>query len=148
MSFVIELIPAIETLPLRQKILRPSAPLAECINGTDEAVGSFHLGGFVEKQLVTVASFHVESQIDLPSLFPYRLRGMATEPEFQGKGYGRQVLVKGMDLLHKQKNCDLLWFNARKNAYKFYETLGFSFLGEEFEIPQIGPHKVMYLRLL
>ena len=109
----------------------------------DHAPTTFHLGLFSGDQIVCVATFHEDKNSDLTSRNPYRLRGMATSVDFQGKGAGKQILEAGVQELRK-RNCDLVWCNARENAFSFYEKCGFKYLGEMFDIPEIGPHKVMY----
>lgn len=76
----------------------------------------------------------------------YRLRGMATDPEFQGQGAGSQLLVKGNEIL-SEKKVPVWWCNARISAAGYYEKAGLSQLGEPFEIEPIGMHKVMYFVL-
>jgi len=44
----------------------------------------------------------------------------------------------------KDRKVDLLWCDARKVALGFYEKMGFKILGDFYEIPIIGPHKLMY----
>ena len=39
---------------------------------------------------------------------------------------------------------DVLWFNARENAVKFYQNYGFSIQCGPFEIPEIGTHFVLF----
>jgi hypothetical protein len=40
-----------------------------------------------------------------------------------------------------------VWCNARTPARGFYERAGFAVEGEEFELPEIGPHVLMTLAL-
>jgi predicted GNAT family N-acyltransferase len=40
-----------------------------------------------------------------------------------------------------------VWCNARTPARAFYERAGFRTVSDEFELPEIGPHYVMELRL-
>ena len=47
----------------------------------------------------------------------------------------------------KQKGAKLLWFDARLIAVGFYKRLGFTIIGDQFEVPKVGPHYVMYKRL-
>ena len=37
----------------------------------------------------------------------------------------------------------MVWCNARINAVAFYKKEGFKIIGDEFEIPDIGPHFLM-----
>lgn len=143
MEFRIQMISAPETHALRHKVLRPHEALENCVYPEDELPASFHVGAFFRDQMIGTASFHEQSFPDLRSERPYRLRGMAVDPGFRRMKIGHKLLEKGFEAL-AEKNCDLLWCNAREIAFPFYESLGFQFLGPLFEIPGLGPHKVMY----
>ena len=133
-----------EVLPLRQKILRPHGPAEECFYPGDDLENSLHLGEFFEDQLIGVATFYPEASRDFPSAQkPYRLRGMAVETAFHRRGVGKRILQRGEEEL-QTRGCDLLWFNARENAFAFYLSMEFHLHGPLFEIRGIGPHKVMY----
>ena len=47
----------------------------------------------------------------------------------------------------KKRNGDFLWCNARLIAVEFYKKTGFSSIGEQFNISEIGPHYFMYKKL-
>jgi ribosomal protein S18 acetylase RimI-like enzyme len=36
------------------------------------------------------------------------------------------------------------WFNAREVATGFYKKMGYEVIGNEFGIPDVGPHYVMH----
>ncbi|MBX2987804.1 MAG: GNAT family N-acetyltransferase [Bdellovibrionaceae bacterium] len=135
-----------ETLSLRQKVLRPFAVPADCQNPEDADPLGFHLGVFHAGRLACVGSFHTQSHPELPAGFPFRLRGMATDEKYRGRGFGGLLLRHGVEVL-RAKRCDLLWFKARIKAFPFYESMGFVYHGDLFEMPRIGPHKVMYKHL-
>ena len=42
---------------------------------------------------------------------------------------------------------ELLWGDARLEATGFYEKLGLKMKGEIYDVPDIGPHKLMYIKL-
>jgi len=142
----VQFISAQETWSLRQKILRPHQPIQDCMFPQDEWPTTFHIGARFEGQIIGVATFHEETFAKLKAELPYRLRGMATDTSFHGKGIGRRVLEKGIAEL-KKRRCDLLWCNAREVAFPFYEKLGMQYMGAMFDIPTLGPHKVMYMYL-
>lgn len=146
-SYDIRLIPTEETLHLRQKVLKPFLSEPECVNPGDELASTYHLGLFHGERLVSTSTFIQEEFAEIPAQLPYRLRGMATDPDFQGQGRGQLLLRQGVEFL-RAKNCDLLWFNARIKAFLFYEKLDFLYHGPLFDIPRIGPHKVMYKVLI
>jgi GNAT superfamily N-acetyltransferase len=136
-------ISANDTLPLRSAILRNNLPLQQCVFPTDNL--GFHLGAFFEDKLVSVATFFPE---DYPELGArgYRLRGMATQPEFSGKGYGSQLIQFAISELRNNGVC-YLWCNARTSALGFYKKLNFTIISDEFIVPGIGPHFNMSIQI-
>lgn len=139
----VQFVPASETWALRQKILRPHQPLQDCMFPQDQWPTTFHVAAKMHGHVIGVATFHEETFAKLKAERPYRLRGMATDFSFHGKGIGRRVLEKGIQEL-QSRGCDLLWCNAREIAFPFYEKLGMLYEGPMFDIPTLGPHKVMY----
>ena len=143
MNDQIKFLTAEQVLPLRAQVLRPGQPVTKAVMLQDGDATTFHLGLFSGDEIVCVATFHEDKKVNLASRIPYRLRGMATASHYQGRGAGKQILQAGVQELMK-RNCDLVWCHAREKAFNFYEKCGFAFLGEMFDIPEIGPHKVMY----
>lgn len=141
-------ITAIETLELRQKVLKPFLQKHECVNPGDEDTATYHFGAFIDGRLVSVATFIPEGHTISPQANrPYRLRGMATLPETQGTGCGGTLLRQSLRTLKDLEQCNFVWCNAREKAFGFYEKLGFQFWGPVFDIKDIGPHKVMYIHI-
>ena len=137
-------IDAEQSLDLRSRILRPGQSLELCSYLEDNLPSTFHLGVFVEDRIVCNGTFiQQEHPRFVEAAFPYRLRGMATDPAFQNTGMGSRLIQTSLKIL-ADRHCDLLWFNARLSAEIFYQKLGFEQLAEVFEIPSIGPHKVMF----
>lgn len=135
---MVEYIAAEETLPLRSLVLRKGASFDKCVFPTDKIGGGFHLGYFVAERPVSIATFYPE---DYPGREKggYRLRGMATDPKFLGKGYGSELIKFAINEL-RSANASYIWCDARSAAVGFYEKLGFEVSSEEFEVPGIGPH--------
>ena len=69
---------------------------------------------------------------------------MAVLDEYQGTGVGKILLQNIIQQLKHSNSSFLLWFNARVSASGFYAKLGFNIMGEAFDIPNIGPHYVMF----
>ncbi len=135
-----------EVLSIRNLVLREGKLKdSECVFENDDAAETFHLGYEENGKLVCVVSFHKVKHKDF-SGEAYQLRGMATLEEYRGRGYGNMLLNFAIVYL-RGKKINYIWCNARKVAYKFYLSLGFEFISEEFEISNIGPHKVMYLKI-
>jgi GNAT superfamily N-acetyltransferase len=129
-------------------MLRPHGTLADCEFRGDDDELTFHLGAFVDNKLASVASFYFENHELFAAAHPhqYRLRGMATLPDFQGQGQSSALLRTAFPLI-KQNQCTLLWCNARESAEGFYKKVGFTGHGEIFEIPLIGPHRLMSIEI-
>ena len=137
-------ITARQTWPLRSRVLKPYLKPEECANPGDDDALTLHLGAFFESELQGIATFLPEAHpFFTESVQPYRLRGMASAPELHRRGMGRALVEQGQFDL-RQRGCDLLWFNAREVAFPFYESLGFKYFGEMFDLPLIGPHKLMF----
>ncbi len=139
-------IKAIDTYPIRHKMLRPSGTVEDCMFQGDHDELTFHLGAFVDKKLVSVASFYFEKHPAFSEAYQYRLRGMATLPEYQGQGYSSALLRTAFPVI-KQNQCSLLWCNAREKALGFYKKVGFVASGELFSIPNIGKHMLMSVKI-
>lgn len=127
-------------------MLRPNGTLEDCVFQGDNDEMTFHLGAFVDKKLVSVASFYFEKNDRFPEPYQYRLRGMATLPEYQGQGLSSALLRTAFPVI-KQNQCTLLWCNAREKAMGFYTKVGFVPTGELFSIPHIGKHILMSIKI-
>ena len=46
-----------------------------------------------------------------------------------------------------RREKSVLWCDAREVAFGFYERLGFGFMNEMYELPDVGPHRTMALVL-
>lgn len=147
LQYKVSLIPAAATLELRQKVLKPFLHVEECWNPGDNDTTSFHMGLYHGDKLVSISSFVREPHPQFAAGSPFRLRGMATDPEYRAQGFGQILLQHGMGHL-RDLRADLLWCNARQRAFSFYERMGFFYHGPLFEMSQIGPHKVMYRYLV
>lgn len=127
-------------------MLRPNGTIDDCVFQGDNDELTFHLGAFVDKKLVSVASFYFERNEKFPDPYQYRLRGMATLPEYQGQGLSSALLRTAFPVI-KQNQCTLLWCNAREKAVGFYSKVGFTATDVTFSIPQIGKHVLMSIKI-
>ena len=135
-----------DLLPIRNEVLREGRlTLDECRFPTDKIEGAFHLGFYQNNELACVASFHPQNYGDFAGR-AYQLRGMATTEQYRGKGLGNQLVNFALVYLRGQK-ANYVWCNARKKAVQFYHNAGFEIISPEFEVPGIGPHYVMYVKI-
>lgn len=142
----VQFIKAADTYPLRLKVLRPGGIEEDVHFANDRLEGAFHLGVSIGGHRICVGSFYPEAHPELSGWKQFRLRGMATHPDFQGQGAGGRSLRFAAEHL-KAQHADLLWCNARIKAVPFYQRAGLVIHGEAFEIAGIGTHYVMYRRL-
>ena len=77
----------------------------------------------------------------------YQLRGMATTLEVRGLGIGKMILQVASKIL-KEKEIDLLWCNAREEAFVFYKKQDFKVIDTSFKVPKIGIHYKMYKKAI
>jgi len=149
---LIRLVTAEEVRPIRHRVLRPEQPFDSTVYEGDDLAETVHLGAFDEEaaggdrllgpRLVGIASLYHEPRPGPGSVDGWRLRGMASVPEAQGRGFGMALLIACGDHVAGAGGAEL-WCNARRTAIGFYRRGGFEVMGEEFEVPGIGPHVVM-----
>jgi predicted GNAT family N-acyltransferase len=143
---MIRFIQADDVLAIRNEVLREGKlTLDGCRFPNDDAEETFHLGYFDKGELVCVASFHPQNY-DGYTGKSYQLRGMATLQEYRGKGIGNQ-LVNFAIVYMRGRKVNYVWCNARKKAVRFYQGLGFEIISDEFDVPGIGAHYVLYLKI-
>ena len=142
---IVREVSAQETYSVRKEVLRINLPLPEAMEGDSEKF-TFHLGMFLNKELIGVATFMKNENSSFNGV-QYQLRGMATCRNYQHMGVGKKLLFKGLAIL-KKRNVEVLWCNTRVTAFSFYEKLGFTNVGEEFDIHLVGPHFVMFKKLI
>jgi hypothetical protein len=135
-----------DVLAIRNAVLREGRLTnSECRFPTDTIAGAFHLGYYVDDELTCIASFFPQAYGDFNGV-GYQLRGMATIEKYRGKGFGTLLVNFAVVYLQGLK-ANYLWCNARKIALKFYMNCGFEVVSPEFDVPGIGPHHVMYLKI-
>ena len=146
-NYKIDFITKEQTLDLRQRSLRPFLAKSECQYPEDGNTETKHFGLFYNGNIVSIATIFPQSYFEFSSGNPYRLRGMATDSNFRGQGFGSFILMTVFDYL-KVKRCDLLWCHARIRATSFYRSNGFLPHAQVFDVPQTGPHQLIYKRII
>lgn len=135
-----------QTHLLRHAVLRPNQPLDACEYPDDDHPDSGHFGVFSGDRLVAVASVYHQDRDDGKDPGAWRIRGMAAHADVRGKGYGRMLVEACVE--HVRRNGGThIWCNARTTVSGFYQHMGFEVEGDEFELPGIGPHHVMFFNL-
>ncbi len=145
----IKQISAEQTYALRQKVLRKGKALSECKFEFDTAKSTLHYGLFIDNEIVAILSVFEARNSLFASEHQLQLRGMAIDDNHQGQGYGKTLIQKVLEDLKTQKpTAELIWCNARKLAFRFYQKQGFEFKSDDFEIEGIGTHRVMSKSLM
>lgn len=139
----IKKITAFESIIVRHPVLRPGRPIESCHFDGDDLLSTSHFGLFLENQLAGVISaFKAQNKL-FSEENQYQIRGMAVLSEFQKKGFG-EALLEYCENEIRLKSGNLIWFNARETAIGFYEKSGYEILGDQFEIPDVGPHYILF----
>lgn len=132
---------------LRFEVLWPHLDGPEfCEIEPDRMESTFHIAAFQNGKTVGTATFIQQVNEKFDRFPQYRLRAMATAPEVRGMGVGAALVGKGIEEL-RRKEIKLLWCDARLIATGFYEKMKFKIKGSVYQVPKIGPHKLMYKEL-
>jgi GNAT superfamily N-acetyltransferase len=134
---------ATELIDLRHRVLRAGLPRSEAIFPGDDLPSSFHFAAIAgPSSVIGCATFHHNSWENAPA---YQLRGMATDPDWAGKGIGKAVLSYAIETITSGSPVHRFWCNARLIAIPFYQRMGWKIVSDLFEIPTAGPHYRMVL---
>jgi|TARA_R110000782_G_C14819291_1_gene413970 [ribosomal protein S5]-alanine N-acetyltransferase len=140
----VSIIPSQLTYPLRLSVLwQHKNSLEECKLDIDDLPTTFHVGAFKNGEIVSIGTFLQQENEKFEATNQYRLRAMASSSKVRGENFGKLLIEFAIKEL-KNRKADLLWCDARKVALGFYEKMGFNVIGDFYEIPIIGPHKLMY----
>ncbi len=142
---VVEQVVAPVTWALRQRALRPHQSIGETALPGDEDREAGHFAAYDwAGRVVGTASVRPEAPPwdDASDGRPWRLRGMATDEQWRGRGVGALVLARVVEHVARGGG-GLLWCNARVPALGFYARAGFVPHGEGWDDPDTGPHVQM-----
>jgi len=137
---------------IRHKVLWQHKNSSEdCVIEADNLESTFHIGAVKNGEVVGTSTFIIDPiAIGLKDEFntkiQYRLRAMATSEKVKEEGIGKQIIEFAIEKL-KQMKVELLWCDARLEATGFYNKMGFKTLGDVYDVPNIGPHKLMYIEI-
>lgn len=137
-----------EILGLRHRVLREGFPLDDARFDGDNDSSTLHMATYAcdEQKSRTGPPLCCATFMDrmfMQKTRALQLRGMATEPAFQGKGLGKALLLSVIPEIVYLSGIRWFWCNARLSAVPFYEKLGWVCKTAVFEIPTVGPHRVM-----
>lgn len=146
-------IAAADTRSIRHRVLWPHKPTpAVCTIDVDFAPHAHHVGAFdATGKHVGVCSLFQQRSERFPAALPiedevYRLRVMGTLPEVRGQGAGAAIIRYAADWSRGQ-GAVWMWCDAREVAFPFYKRMGFAYVSDGYQVPEIGPHRMMALKL-
>ena len=131
-----------DIIEIRHVVLRQGQPRSSCYFPEDSFKHTIHFAALQNDAIIGCASLYKESHPDFKLKQSWRIRGMAVLEAHQGKAIGSQLLEACVNHAIANK-ADVVWCNARINAVAFYKKQGFKIIGDEFDIPEIGPHFLM-----
>ena len=141
--FEIRIIALEDVINLRHAVLRPHQTIDDCVYESDREETTFHIGAYLNGELVSIASFNKEASEAFESDNQTRLRAMATLPAYRKLGAGR-LIVEFAEKILKEQGVSLLWCKGRVNVKAYYHKLGFTEYGDAFDYPPIGLHVLLY----
>ena len=135
-----------DVIDLRHRVLRAGLARESAIFDGDDDPTTIHLAAFDDAdQIVGVVTILQRPRDDGSPA--WQLRGMAVDGTRQRGGVGAALLAAVDRIVAASTRSHELWCNARKIAIGFYERHGWRVVGDEFDIPLAGPHRVMTKKL-
>jgi predicted GNAT family N-acyltransferase len=135
-----------QILSLRHKVLRLGRPFSTASFDGDKLDSTFHFAALYNAEVIGCLSLIKKATTNLSEKNTYQLRGMAVDAVFREKKIGQQLLQYAETQL-TQKKVYLIWCNVRTSANMFYLKNGYEQIGEMFDIPNVGPHVLMFKKL-
>ncbi len=138
MSFITPIPPA-QTYALRHAVLWPDKPLAYVQLPDDEA--GMHYGALVDGEVRAVISLFVGND------GVARFRKFATDPAWQGRGLGTELL-RHVLAEAQARGAHTLWCDARQSTLAFYQRFGLAPEGDVFykgDIPYVRLSRALLL---
>jgi GNAT superfamily N-acetyltransferase len=130
-----------EIFALRWAVLRTGLPRETAVYPEDARPDTFHIAAYDESGAVQGCATFFPDALQGGTGPAYRFRGMGSAPDVRGKGFGGAALTAGLREC-AARGAAVVWCNGRIAATGFYEHLGFTAVGEEFEVAPSGPHHV------
>ena len=149
-GFTIEEVDVEVVRPMRHRHLRPDHPEDAVTYQSDTCETCRHYAARdADGHVIGVGTLHFQDRVAGQPPFGspgMRLRGMAVEDAWRGKGVGAGLIVRMIEHGVESGMAEA-WANARTANRRFYLRSGFREVSSEFEIPSMGAHVVVALSL-
>ena len=117
-----------ELYTLRNLVLRPGKPLHTTFYDKDHDKNTFHLAISIESKAKCIATFYPEKMDGVYSRKAYRLRGMATHPNYRRKRSREGFDAISFHIFAQKNQADLLWCKARLDSYPILSLFRFQII--------------------
>ncbi len=131
-----------EILSLRHAELRAGLPLEAARFDGDGEAATRHFGAFLPPTGEPIGCVSCMRR-PLDAADAWQVRGMATRADLAGRGIGRALLAFALGRLRAEDGPAITWCNARVTALGFWLHTGWTIASDVFDIPGVGPHRVM-----
>jgi predicted GNAT family N-acyltransferase len=131
-----------DLVALRRRVLRTPLGLDFTPEQLEEERADVHIAAYSQGELVACVALRAA---DKSHGAPVKLRQMAVDPDHQGLGLGKRLVVFAEKLAAEGGYREIA-LHARESAVGFYESLGYVAEGEVFTEVTI-PHRKMVKRL-
>lgn len=138
---IIREIKPLDTLEVRQKILRPNNCIKDCIFPGDDDSSTKHFGAFNGNLLIGIVSIYKRENSGFHGN-GYQVRAMATLSQDRGKGVGAKLLKRAEEYAF-ENGANYIWANARVSAKEFYQKSNYNIDAEQFNIEGVGLHVIV-----
>ncbi len=129
------------TYPLRHELLRKGKPLKSCYLEGDKNLETIHIGAYISKELIGIASAFLKTCPQYSDKKGVQLRAVAVIPKFQRKGIATKLINHILEIIRIKINPDYIWLNSRISANQLYLSYGFIPIGKPFNVESIGMHQ-------
>ena len=145
-EYEVRVIAPSDTYELRRALLRPHQRLNEMTWPADEHPDSLHVGGYRGENQAGIGTIHRQAMPGVSEPEAWRVRAIAVDYGHRGYGLGATILNRLIE--HAAVSGGrVVWANATAASFGFFEHHGFRRRGEPFELPEIGPHYVVFAEI-
>lgn len=114
-----------EMLEIRDTVLRKPLGLRFNPDILDTEDRHHHFAMYREKKMIGTLI------LNEPEDNKIKMRQVAILPEYQGKGYGKEIVIAG-EKKARELGMSLVYCHARDTAVPFYENLNYKSVGDQF----------------
>lgn len=128
-----------QVAPMRERIYPPEKLINTPMHGIEWAHAQRRVLLYLDDVLRAVAGIHEREVLcDGQKMRVAGIGGVMTEPEFQGRGHGRQVMLQVMELLRTEAECAFGLLFCEDHNVGFYSKLGWTLFEGDMVVEQHG----------